>query len=90
MISISEFVDCNNYLLAIDTAADMQIIIIIITGRISSRHRFAQKRNQSKSFRKKSDLRTPAFMVHYGRHDKQTYKQTREMRQALGPKGLIV
>ena len=29
MISISEFVDCNNYLLAIDTAADMQIIIII-------------------------------------------------------------
>ena len=27
MISIGEFVDCNNYLLAIDTAADMQIII---------------------------------------------------------------
>ena len=42
------------------------------TGRISSRHRFAQPRNQFQSIRKKLDLHTPILMVISERHDKQT------------------
>ena len=45
------------------------------TGQMSSRHRFAQPRNQFQSFRKKSDIHTPILMVHYGRRDRQTERQ---------------
>ena len=45
------------------------------TGWISSRHRFAQPRNQSQPFRKKSDLHIPPFMVISERHHRQTERQ---------------
>ena len=53
-------------------------------GRISSRYGFAQSRNQSRYSRKKSGLRTPPFMVHYGRHDKQKDRQTGRQLKARG------
>ena len=46
------------------------------TGRISSRHRFAQTRNQSNSFPKKSDLHTPPLHGDLRATDKQSYRQT--------------
>ena len=40
------------------------------TGRIFSRHGFAEPRNQSRSSRKESDLHTPPFMVISERQDR--------------------
>ena len=42
------------------------------TGQVSSIYRFAQPRNQSQSFRNKSDLQTPTFNLHYERRDRKT------------------